>query len=162
MLSLDSYLPSSAFFFYFNCCFFVASCLITKAAGNSFLPGNWNQNKSWASPQTNCLLQGLETLGDCSYLLSEQETAGLLLPLSLQVWAPVSSKQPHMLADLGREGALQTRSVLSPLLTCTGSDLVVSVTPIDLNKLNGLQVHACFVIPDFCFHCFLPKFCSEL
>lgn len=107
------------------------------------------------------LRQGLETLDDLQLHPIGVRQLACCCPWACKSEA-LSSKQADLVAGLGREGALQTTSVLSPLLTCTDSDLVISARSTDLSKWNGVQVHSYYAIHDFCFHCFLPKFCSEL
>ena len=132
--------------------FFVASCLITKTAGNSFLPGNWNQNKRWASPQiAAACLKGWELWVRGSRLTAAPVLASLSPCLLQTAWYACWPWE-------GR-GSLEQKCALSPSHLHW---LVVLARPTDLNKWNGLQARSCYVIHDFCFHCFLLKFCSEL
>lgn len=82
----------------------VPSCFIINATVKSFLPGNCNLNKRWALPEASCL-KGWK-LWVIAVASHQCETAGLLLLLRLQVWAPVSSKPADWVSGLGREGAL--------------------------------------------------------
>lgn len=106
-LSLDSYYPLLHFKNFYSrgvLAVVVSSCLIINAAVKSFLPGNRNPNKRWALPYTQAsCLKGWK-LWMIVVTSHQCETAGLLLPLSLQVWPLSPPNRPRgFLALKGKE-----------------------------------------------------------
>lgn len=88
LLSLDSYYPLLHFKNFYSRGVFaivVPSCLIINAAVKSFLPGNHNPNKRWALPYTQASCLTGWKLWVIVVTSHQCETAGLLLPLSLEV-----------------------------------------------------------------------------